>query len=159
MRPPTLAVALRAGAFVAMATLTGASVAGCGSSDDTLGGTGREGGIGSDSTVPDAPSSDVGGDRADAGADEGVDDGGPEASDGGGSPAHTAQFPVKNVIFFVKENRTFDNYFGKFPGRTARPPASSAMAGRFPSPRCSIALPRTFRTRGRRRSLPITTAA
>src|SRR5258708_10733381 len=41
-------------------------------------------------------------------------------SDAGPSPdgetSHTAQFPVKNVIFFVKENRTFDNYFGKFPG-------------------------------------------
>jgi phospholipase C len=38
--------------------------------------------------------------------------------DGGTSPIaeqHTAKFPVKNVVFFVKENRTFDVYFGKFP--------------------------------------------
>jgi phospholipase C len=26
------------------------------------------------------------------------------------------RFPIKHVIFLVKENRTFDNYFGKFPG-------------------------------------------
>jgi phospholipase C len=32
----------------------------------------------------------------------------------GGSP-HTAKFPVDTVIFLVKENRTFDIYFGKFP--------------------------------------------
>jgi len=28
----------------------------------------------------------------------------------------TATTPIKHVIFFVKENRTFDVYFGKFPG-------------------------------------------
>jgi phospholipase C len=30
--------------------------------------------------------------------------------------AHEAGLPIKHVIFLVKENRTFDNYFGKFPG-------------------------------------------
>src|SRR5258708_11859312 len=30
--------------------------------------------------------------------------------------ATMARFPIKHVIFLVKENRTFDNYFGKFPG-------------------------------------------
>ena len=30
--------------------------------------------------------------------------------------APTARFPIKHVIFLVKENRTFDNYFGRFPG-------------------------------------------
>ena len=40
-----------------------------------------------------------------------------------GSPADladaaraTARFPIKHVVFLVKENRTFDNYFGAFPG-------------------------------------------
>ncbi len=32
-----------------------------------------------------------------------------------GAPGHTAKFPVKTVIFLVKENRTFDIYFGKYP--------------------------------------------
>ncbi len=31
------------------------------------------------------------------------------------SPRQT-RTPIKHVIFLVKENRTFDNYFGKFPG-------------------------------------------
>jgi phospholipase C len=38
---------------------------------------------------------------------------------------HRARFPIKHVIFIVKENRTFDNYFGKFPG------ADGATTGRL----------------------------
>ncbi|MCL2448036.1 MAG: hypothetical protein FWD17_03715 [Polyangiaceae bacterium] len=38
---------------------------------------------------------------------------------------HRARFPVKNVIYFVKENRSFDNYFGKYPG------ANGARTGRI----------------------------
>jgi phospholipase C len=30
--------------------------------------------------------------------------------------AHPATLPIKHVVFLVKENRTFDVYFGKFPG-------------------------------------------
>ena len=94
MRPPALAVALRAGAFAAVATLTGASVAGCrNTSDDTFGGTGSEGGMGGNSTVPDARSSDVGGDRGDGRADESGDDGGHEGSDGGAPPCSHGRVP------------------------------------------------------------------
>ncbi len=47
-----------------------------------------------------------------------------QASDGGGAgdanandagPPHAAKLPIKHVVFLVKENRTFDNYFGNFP--------------------------------------------
>jgi phospholipase C len=38
---------------------------------------------------------------------------------------HHPRFPIKHVIFLVKENRTFDNYFGKFPG------ADGATSGRI----------------------------
>ena len=38
---------------------------------------------------------------------------------------HRPRFPIRNVIFIVKENRTFDNYFGKFPG------ADGATMGRI----------------------------
>src|SRR5690348_444423 len=24
--------------------------------------------------------------------------------------------PIKHIVFFIKENRTFDNYFGTYPG-------------------------------------------
>lgn len=45
----------------------------------------------------------------------------PQASIGrfqneGDAAAARARFPIKHVIFLVKENRTFDNYFGKYPG-------------------------------------------
>src|ERR1035437_6633703 len=30
--------------------------------------------------------------------------------------AQSASLPIEHVIFIVKENRTFDNYFGRFPG-------------------------------------------
>lgn len=32
------------------------------------------------------------------------------------SPAPSGTLPIKHVVFLIKENRTFDNYFGKFPG-------------------------------------------
>ncbi len=34
---------------------------------------------------------------------------------GGDAGPHVAKFPVKTVVFLVKENRTFDIYFGKYP--------------------------------------------
>src|SRR5437763_11965477 len=39
----------------------------------------------------------------------------------GGSTASTsvpqyASNPIKHIVFFIKENRTFDNYFGTYPG-------------------------------------------
>ena len=66
---------------------------GCGGSSDNGGGPGSDAG----GTTTDAPIA---------------------ASDGGGTDggAHTASLPIKHVVFMVKENRTFDNYFGKFPG-------------------------------------------
>jgi len=39
--------------------------------------------------------------------------------------AHRPRFPIRHVIFVVKENRTFDNYFGKLPG------ADGATSGRI----------------------------
>ena len=40
----------------------------------------------------------------------------------GGAPV-----PVKHIIFFIKENRTFDNYFGTYPG------ANGATTAKLPS--------------------------
>ena len=53
----------------------------------------------SDAAVPDAPL-----------ADGPLDDGPVDAG-----PPHEAKLPIKHVVFLVKENRTFDNYFGNFP--------------------------------------------
>jgi len=55
---------------------------------------------------------------------------------GGGSGAHdatlldaTVQTPIKHVVVVVKENHTFDNYFGSFPGAEgiSQIPTSSGM--------------------------------
>jgi phospholipase C len=74
--------------------------AGCGSAEHAAGGAADGGNL--DSTVSiDAPGADAGGKVGEPG-DAGI--------------PHIAKFPVKNVVFMVKENRTFDIYFGKFPG-------------------------------------------
>ena len=41
-----------------------------------------------------------------------------EGEAGGGGPADAAptRFPIKHVVFLIKENRTFDHMFGRFPG-------------------------------------------
>jgi phospholipase C len=95
---------------VAVAILVGGIATGCGSSG-SLDEARRDGG--QDATVAeDASSADAGGGVTDAGTT--LD----------GSAVHAAKFPVKNVVFLVKENRTLDVYFGKFPG------ANGATTGR-----------------------------
>jgi phospholipase C len=76
----------------------GATFAGCGS-----GGSGSSASTGSESSSSGGP------------------DGGPDApadapADATPDAAHTASLPIQHVVFLVKENRTFDVYFGKFPG-------------------------------------------
>ena len=60
-------------------------------------------------------SSDDGAAGLDAASDTPPGDAGGPPSDGGAAP-HAAKLPIKHVVFLVKENRTFDNYFGNFPG-------------------------------------------
>ena len=40
----------------------------------------------------------------------------PAGSDGGGTDESPKDNPVEHVVFLVKENRTFDHYFGRYPG-------------------------------------------
>jgi phospholipase C len=78
-----------------------------------------------------------------AGDDGGTSDGtvsdvtpfGEGGGDGGtleGGPPHTAKTPVKNVVFMVKENRTFDIYFGKFPGANGVTTGTTCDGGTVP---------------------------
>ncbi len=121
-RVPSLAfgaVALVAAGALAVGVAGGCGANGSGGEH----GAADDGGRASDSTVADsAPSADA---SRPADASPPADTGpGSDGSLDGGSD-HAAKFPVKNVIFFVKENRTFDNYFGKFPG------ANGATSGRL----------------------------
>jgi hypothetical protein len=74
-------------------------------------GPSADGGNPADSTLAgDGPSPEAAIDGGSGTAETGAEAGG-EA----GAP-HAAKFPVKNVVFMVKENRTFDVYFGKVRG-------------------------------------------
>jgi phospholipase C len=91
------------GAISVLALAAGAEAA-CGSSGRNGATPGEDGG-GPDATMT------VDGMASETGAGDAAGDAPVEAG-----PPHTAKFPVQHVIFFVKENRTFDIYFGKFPG-------------------------------------------
>src|SRR5258708_5608949 len=98
---------------VYLAAALTAFVLACGGPRAAATSTGSDGGVtdggdvdGGDAGEPDAGAADAGGSDA-GGSDAGGPDAGP-LSDGG--------FPIEHVIVLVKENHTFDNYFGSFPG-------------------------------------------
>jgi phospholipase C len=64
----------------------------------------------------------TGGNGSGGGAGSGGGDGGSGGGGGGGvttgptNPPPGGKFPIEHIIVVVKENHTFDNYFGSFPG-------------------------------------------
>ena len=73
--------------------------------------------------------------NGDAGAD-GASTGGGDGStatgdDGSGGPT---TIPIDHVIVIVKENHTFDNYFGTFPGAEATTTCKTSTGATFPCP-------------------------
>jgi phospholipase C len=114
------------------AALTALCIAGCGGGGSSPAATG-DASAGQDATTPD-------GGGIDAGAVDAVAmDAGATGMDGaaeGGADAGLA-IPIHHVLVIIKENHTFDNYFGSFPGaegRTSTPiSAASATARTGPS--------------------------
>lgn len=47
-------------------------------------------------------------------------------------PVRTSPGPIKHIIFFVKENRTFDNYFGTYPGANGATKATDSAGNVVP---------------------------
>jgi phospholipase C len=94
----------------AAAALAGAYAAGCGSSH------------GDDSSPPVA-------DGATPPSDAGPPSDGAIASD---AAAHTPKFPIQHVVFLVKENRTFDVYFGAFPNANGSTTGKVSDGGTIP---------------------------
>jgi phospholipase C len=92
----------------------GAAWSGCGGNSATV--PSADGGGGGDATL--------GQDAAPVGgaSDGATDDGAP----------HVASLPIKHVVFLVKENRTFDNYFGKFPGANGATTGKLSDGGTVP---------------------------
>jgi phospholipase C len=46
--------------------------------------------------------------------------------------AHIPSGPIKHIVFFVKENRTFDNYFGTYPGANGATTVVDSEGGTIP---------------------------
>jgi acid phosphatase len=104
----------------AAAAVTFALACFCGNSSDS----GGPADAGSDSgNGNDAVSGDDGGGTNDTGSPDGSD-----AGPGSDSGANV----IKHVIFIVKENRTFDSYFGKFPGAKGTTTGNLSDGGSIP---------------------------
>jgi phospholipase C len=115
---------------------------GCGSpagtgSDAGTGGPGADSGNGNDGGAVDAgnPGSDAGSDAgtpADAGAAD------------AGSVDSGFAFPIHHVIVVIKENHTFDNYFGTFPGAEGTTTFIYSDGGTGVCPHAPDSTPRDF---------------
>ncbi|HEY4118949.1 MAG TPA: alkaline phosphatase family protein, partial [Byssovorax sp.] len=112
---------------VAVTTLFWAGISACGSSGDVAGGSDGSGGVGGErgpatSTGPSSSRASTGSPASSSatattstggGATGGAGGSSSAAGGGGGDPT---QGHIQHVIVIVKENHTFDNYFGSFPG-------------------------------------------
>jgi phospholipase C len=113
----------RLGLGVALASFVAAAA--CGSSSSTQA-TGTKPGGGS----PTNGTGGTGGVDTGGGATVGGGDEGPGADGGGGSGGGgfvPGQTPIKHVVIVVKENHTFDNYFGSFPGAEGTTQCTTSM--------------------------------
>ena len=108
---------------------------GCGSSGNQNSGSGGAGaggsGVGaSSSNGGNGPGSSS---RSSVASSTGTGGGGAGgASTGGGGGVST---PIQHVVVIVKENHTFDNYFGSFPGAEGTTTCQLKTARTFPCPR------------------------
>jgi phospholipase C len=85
-----------------------------------------------------------GGPGADAGANGGGNggDGGGQGADEGGADAGPLVTPIKHVVIIVKENHTFDNYFGSFPGALGTSTCNLSDGGTVTPPQAPDSTPR-----------------
>jgi phospholipase C len=112
-----------------------AALAGCsGDTDDISAGTAAAGGSGGVTTSSASTAGGGGGTGAAGGA-------GGSAGAGGGSGGGGASRPIEHVVVIVKENHTFDNYFGSFPGAEGTQ-SCQLQDGVIPCPRAPDATPR-----------------
>jgi phospholipase C len=126
MRAATRITIVVTSLLVALLVAAAGAVAACGSSGPSGASAGQDGGA-SDATTRGADAGDAM--TAEAGAGDASSDA-PASLDAG--VPHTAKFPVKHVVFFVKENRTFDIYFGKFPGANGATTGTLCNGQTFP---------------------------
>ncbi len=107
------ASSLRLASLVALGSLFfAASGTACGSSNGNNGDTTGDSGMDAKGTT-------------DGGDDPGFDSG--RATDSGKDGSYTGPILIKHVVVFVKENHTFDNYFGTFPGAEGTAKCKTSM--------------------------------
>jgi phospholipase C len=64
----------------------------------------------------------------------------PAAAPGGPAAAGATSTPIEHVIVIVKENHTFDNYFGSFPGAEGTSTFTTSAGKQLPVPRANQAI-------------------
>ncbi len=112
-----------AAAFAFVGSLGSLALTACGSTDDGDGsGSGGDGGA---ITFPNGPTPDGGSSKSDGSTQ-------PIGDAGTGSDAASGPNPIKHVIFVVKENHTFDSFFGSY----TKPDGSDAGVEGTPNNKC-----------------------
>ncbi len=102
----------------------------------------------SDGALVDADPSDAGFGQPDSGAEppdtgaEPPDAAAADAAQVDAQPAPDATMPIRHVIVVVKENHTFDNYFGSFPGAAGTSTCARSDGTTFPCPHAPDMTPR-----------------
>ncbi len=98
-----------------------------------------------DSTI-DNSADDAGAGNGDSGggstSDSGTQHVGSEGDAGSDGSTNTTSYPIKHVVVIVKENHTFDNYFGSFPGAEGTTTAKTKTRGMIPVPHAPDRTPR-----------------
>src|SRR5690348_9857745 len=104
--------------------------------------TGAFFGCGSSAAAPE-PDGGTGAAAADASSGTGSDSGSTTSDAGDAAASDTdAGFPIHHVVIVVKENHTFDNYFGSFPGANGTSSFTMLDGGTFPVGEAPDSMPR-----------------
>jgi phospholipase C len=111
----------------------------CGSSGDDTSNTHAGGGSGTGATGGSAGSASGGVSGGGTGGTAGSASGG---AAGSGGSAGTTAMPIEHVIVIIKENHTFDNYFGSFPGAEGTTTCKHKDGTTFPCPKAPDATTR-----------------
>src|SRR5262249_50849851 len=94
------------------------------------------------SDVASAPTEPAHGSGAGSGSSSPGSSGANAPPPSGTPPAGASAYPIKHVVVVVKENHTFDNYFGSFPGAEGTTTCKRHDGTTFPCPHAPDSTPR-----------------
>ncbi|HVY49137.1 MAG TPA: alkaline phosphatase family protein, partial [Minicystis sp.] len=124
-----------------------AGALGCGGSGDQQSGSSNTGGAGGTSGTPSTTASSGRASSSQAttgsGGTGGTGAGGAGmGGSGAGGFGAGVPYPIQHVVVIVKENHTFDNYFGSFPGANGTTTCTLKDGSTFPCPHAPDSTPR-----------------